>query len=436
MKKIKLGNVLDVKRGTSLSGKYYAEEGTLIRLTLGNFNYPNGGFKSNSSKSDIYYNGPVRKEFVLKKGDIITPLTEQVSGLLGETATIPEDNTYIQCGDIGLVIPDETKLAKRYAYYLISSPVVKRQLDAAAQQTKIRHTSPDAIKACEAWIPDELSKQEKIAKFLDDINEAISNNSSICSDLESMAKLFYDYWFVQFDFPDENGKPYKSSGGKMVWNEELKREIPEGWEVVSLQDCINSDKNGDWGNKTPKKCDDLKVKCFRGADFASITSNYQTTAPVRYISKKNSDKLLSEGDLVVEISGGSPTQATGRIGYINAKFLERCGGIMVCSNFCKAFTPKKKTQQYWLYQTWKMYYDAGLMFNFEGKTTGIKNLLFESFVKDIKMPLPPETLLLKYQMIVSVYYDKIQECFMESSSLAELRDFLLPMLMNGQVKVG
>ncbi len=103
--KIKLGELLEVKRGVSLAGEFYSETGEKIRLTLGNFDYPNGGFKNNISKTDIYFTGKVKPEFILKKGDIITPLTEQVSGLLGETARIPEDNLYIQSGDIGLVVP-------------------------------------------------------------------------------------------------------------------------------------------------------------------------------------------------------------------------------------------------------------------------------------------------------------------------------------------
>ena len=79
-----------------------------------------------------------------------------------------------------------------------------------------------------------IDKQHDIVSALKHIDEKILNNNTICSTLESMAKLLYDYWFVQFDFPNDNGKPYKSSGGKMVWNEELKREIPEGWEVKTI----------------------------------------------------------------------------------------------------------------------------------------------------------------------------------------------------------
>lgn len=189
MRKIKLGEVLDVKRGTSLSGKFYKAEGNYIRLTLGNFNYPSSGWKENKSKDNLYYDGPITSEYIMSKGDIITPLTEQVRGLLGNTATVPEDNLYIQSGDIGKVIPRSDVLSGRFAYYLLSSRIVKKQLDACAQQTKIRHTSPDKIKDCVAFIPDEISKQIKIASILDAINSKIKLNNRINDNLQQLLSL-------------------------------------------------------------------------------------------------------------------------------------------------------------------------------------------------------------------------------------------------------
>ena len=178
----------------------------------------------------------------------------------------------------------------------------------------------------------------------------------------------------------------------------------------------------------------LRSNVLGGADFSSITTNYMITAPTRYIKSNNSDRLLSDGDLVVEISGGSPTQSTGRIGYINQKFLERNGGKMDCSNFCKAFTPIKKYYQYWFYQTWTLLYDNDVMFNFEGKTTGIKNLLFDEFIDGIYIMLPrDDKLMITFQNTIAGFYDRIQDLFIENQQLADLRDFLLPLLMNGQV---
>ena len=233
--KYKLRDLVDVTRGMSLSGQFYAEEGEFIRLTLGNFNMNGGGFKENTSKTDLYFTGAVKDEFILKKGDIITPLTEQSLGLLGTTARIPESGKYIQSQDIALVHCKRNRIDPNFCYYLISSNLVRQQLSAAAQQTKIRHTSPDKIMDCTVWIPN-LENQIKIGRILTDIDHKITLNRAINDNLEKMAKQLYDYWFVQFDFPDENGRPYKSSGGEMVWNEKLKRKIPQGWKDCTLGD--------------------------------------------------------------------------------------------------------------------------------------------------------------------------------------------------------
>lgn len=192
---VQIGNYLDVKRGASLSREFYSERGKFIRLTLGNFDYPNKGFKENTSKKDIYFIGDIKQKFILKKGDIITPLTEQVSGLLGETAWIPEDNKYIQSGDVGLVIPNERVLDKKFCYYLLQSPIIKGQLGAGAQQTKIRHTSPDKIKDCVAIIPTK-ENQIKIGKILYDIDSQINRNETVVKRLQVLSQAIFNKFFA------------------------------------------------------------------------------------------------------------------------------------------------------------------------------------------------------------------------------------------------
>ena len=180
--KYKLGEILDVTRGASLSGEYYATEGEYIRLTCGNFDYQNNCFKENKSKDNLYYVGDFKSEFLMEEGDIITPLTEQAIGLLGSTAIIPESGKYIQSQDVAKIICKEDLLDKDFAFYLISSALVKQQLSAAAQQTKIRHTSPDKIKDCTVWIP-ELSEQKRIGKLLRSIDRKIELNRAINQNL-------------------------------------------------------------------------------------------------------------------------------------------------------------------------------------------------------------------------------------------------------------
>ena len=237
LKKCLLGELVAVTRGASLSGNYYSTKGEYIRLTCGNFDYRNNCFKENTSKDNLFYTGVFKAEFLLEKGDIITPLTEQAIGLLGTTARIPESGKYIQSQDIALIKCKADRIDPTFCYYLISSRLVRNQLSAAAQQTKIRHTSPDKIKACTVWIP-ELDDQKAIGRLLASLDEKIQLNKRINDNLEAMAKQLYDYWFVQFDFTNEDGKPYKSSGGAMVWNDVVKQFIPQSWKVYKVKDLL------------------------------------------------------------------------------------------------------------------------------------------------------------------------------------------------------
>lgn len=417
MNKVKLGEVLDVKRGASLSGDYYSESGEKIRLTLGNFDYPNGGFKENTSKSDIYFTGEVKPEFILKKGDIITPLTEQVAGLLGETARIPEDDLYIQSGDVGLVIPNESKLDNKYAYYLLASPLIKRQLGAAAQQTKIRHTSPDKIKDCEAWLPS-LEYQKKAGELLDDINFKIKCNNKINAELESMAKTIYDYWFLQFEFPNEDGKPYKSSGGKMEWNEELKREIPEGWEVTYLSELC------DFNNGINYDKDELGDKNYSIINVRNITSSTllldKSDFDIINLKSSQADKYLVEKDDILIARSGTPGAV--RLLESDIENIIYCGFIIRCK-------PLNPVQRYYLAYSLKLLEGSNAT-----KTGGsIMQNVSQDTLKQINICIPDDDVIEKYNNSISVILSKMQNVIEENRELTSLRDFLLPMLMNGQV---
>src|SRR5690606_33330259 len=228
------------------------------------------------------------------------------------------------------------------------------------------------IKSTEIDIPD-LPTQKSIAKVLSDLDAKIELNNRINRELEAMAKTLYDYWFVQFDFPNADGKPYKSSGGKMVYNAELKREIPEGWEVKTISKWIKKDKSGDWGKEEAEGNYQLEVSCIRGADLNGLNGNGELKAPTRFILEKNSNKLLENHDLIVEISGGSPTQSTGRLAFITEETLERFTTPIICSNFCKALTLKDETYLFNFVYQWNRLYNNGVLFGWEGKTSGIKN---------------------------------------------------------------
>ena len=246
--------------------------------------------------------------------------------------------------------------------------------------------------------------------------------------LESLAKQLYDYWFVQFDFPDENGRPYKSSGGKMVWNEDIQMSIPFGWNVCRLSDFIGKNNTGDWGTDEPSG-NSIEIGCIRGADILSLND-----LPKRYIKSNKVEKLLTEWDVVIEVSGGSPVQATGRSAYITPGVIKRNGGNISCSNFCHAFSFKDYRDSAYFFYVWNMFYDNGIMFNYEGKTSGIKNFMTDVFLAN-KWINAPKTLIVKFYNVIKEIYAKMDANISENNSLVKQRDNLLPLLMNGQVEV-
>lgn len=417
MKKIKLGDVLDVKRGASLSGQFYSNKGNYIRLTLGNFNYPNGGFKLNTAKDDLFFVGDVKPEFIMKKGDIITPLTEQVYGLLGETATIPEDDLFIQSGDIGLIIPNPDEVDNRFVYYLVSSAIVRKQLGAAAQQTKIRHTSPEKIKDCIAFLP-KMDQQKRISMLMDNINEKIALNNKIISELESMAKTLYDYWFLQFDFPDENGKPYKSSGGKMVYNEELKREIPEEWEVVEIDSLIDVKDGTHDSPKYVKKGKYLitsKHLLSTGLDY--VNANKISEDDFNSINKRSK---VDNGDILFSMIG-----ALGIVYRVNEEVID-----FAIKNVALYKASQLPFIQEYLEQT----LTSVLMDVYVTRCNAGSIQKFISLGQLRKMPIVYNKEILElYSKKVKTFFLEMDILKNENRDLASLRDFLLPMLMNGQV---
>ena len=397
--KHKLGELIEVTRGASLSGEYYAEEGKLVRLTLGNFDLNGGGFKLNTSKTDLYFTGTVKENFILSKGDIITPLTEQTIGLLGATARIPESDKYIQSQDVALVRCKEGLLYPNYCCYLISSKMVRNQLSAAAQQTKIRHTSPDKIKDCTVWIPS-YEEQVRIGDLLVEIDEKINLNKSINHNLEAMAKQLYNYWFVQFDFPDENGKPYKSSGGKMVWNEKLKREIPKGWEVTNIGSVL------DKVITTPRLSTDEYLPFGTYPIIDQTTDVYYAGFSERKEAVVNQYPAVVFGDHSCAVK------------YVNFPFVRGADGTQVI------LSKKTNIPIEYLYCVVKdVKIGKGYARHF-------------SFLKGQPIIVPSEKEAKEFEGTVQTLFEQITRNRKEILSLTKQRDELLPLLMNGQVKVG
>ena len=427
LSKHKLGELIEVTRGASLSGQFYAEEGEFVRLTLGNFNMNGGGFKENTSKTDLYYTGTVKDEFILNKDDIITPLTEQSLGLLGTTARIPESGKYIQSQDVALVKCKKGLLDPNFCYYLISSSVVRQQLSAGAQQTKIRHTSPDKIKDCTVWIP-ELEVQKRIGRILSDIDEKIALNRQINDNLEAMAKQLYDYWFVQFDFPNEEGKPYKSSGGAMVWNEKLKHQIPEGWEVKQLRDIIETNRGISYNTSS---ISGGGVPMINLASF-NVDGSYKDAGLKSYNGNYTQEKILKPFDLVLCNTQQTAIEFSKDI--IGKAFLipDIFDGDIVSSHHINTIKTEEVLKPYLAYLSNTYHFHKYATGCCSG--TNILGLDYNSF-SQYKLEIPPKYLLKEFHDFIIDIVKRKSLIIKENKLLTKQRNEFLPLLMNGQATV-
>ncbi len=368
-------------------------------------------------------------KFQLKKGQVALTKDSETRDDIGVPTYIADDFDDVILGyHCALITPNKDILDGRYLNALLHTDYAKKYFACNASGSGQRYAlSVEALNSFPVpMIP--LRNQERIGEIFSALDKKIELNRRINQNLEAMVKQLYDYWFVQFDFPNEEGKPYKSSGGEMVWNEKLKREIPKRWKDITLNAFIDKNKGGDWGYDTSKD-GTIKIGCVRGADIIKLND-----VPTRHITSKHSDRLLEDGDIVIEISGGSPVQATGRVALITKGVIERNGGALVCSNFCQSFSMKKRVLSEYFYYLWQSLYDNDNMFNFEGKTSGIKNFQTDVFLANHWFEAQ-EQLIEKFHAIVSQYHLMIDKNIIENNNLTKQRDELLPLLMNGQVLV-
>ena len=243
-------------------------------------------------------------------------------------------------------------------------------------------------------LPD-LATQEQCFNVLNLIDQKIQINNQINQELEDMAKTLYDYWFVQFDFPDQNGKPYKSSGGKMVYNPELKREIPEGWGVEKLSHFLTI-KNG----KDHKHLQDGKFAVYGSGGIMRMVTDY-----------------LYSGESIL-----FPRKGTlNNVMYVNEKF-------WTVDTMFYSEVNKNNSALYVFYSV------KDIDFNKLNTGTGVPSMT-SSILYDLNIIVPEENILEKFNTIVKQNYETIKLNSIQNQELTQLRDWLLPMLMNGQVKV-
>lgn len=376
---------------------------------------------------------PSRAKRKVKKNDILISTVRPNQKHYGILRKLRE-NLIVSTGFAVLSV-NKDKVDAEYLYRFLTQDSVTNYLQAIGETSTSTYPSikPSDIGNLDIKLPT-LQEQKAIAKVLSDLDEKIETNNKINRTLEEMAQAIFKQWFVDFEFPNEEGKPYKSSGGEMVESE--LGMIPKGWEAGNFREFTDTVLGGDWGKETEQGNYNKEVLCLRGADIPEIKCGKLGAPAKRFILERNyNNKKLNVGDLVVEISGGSPTQSTGRVTYVNEGILNRYDYDFVCTNFCRAITLKNKKYMEYFYFYWSYLYDLNVFFQYENGTTGIKNFDVNTFLDKHQIIIPPHYLLEKYHLIVSNKLNTIQHNGLENLKLGNIRDTLLPKLMSGEIRV-
>ncbi|WP_406546966.1 restriction endonuclease subunit S [Succinimonas sp.] len=413
MMKCKLGDLFEIQQGYAFKSEKYIDNSPYLLCTLGNIGEDNH-FKYVDDGKKSYYPDDFPHEYILEEGDLIIPLTEQVIGLLGNTAFVPHTEGYqfVLNQRVGRIYPYQGKADKYYLHYLLKSNLVKKQIEATASATKQRNTSPDKVYDVDVWVP-AYDEQIKIGKFMYLLEQKYNVNQNINDELFSIAKGIFDYWFLQYNFPDENGMPYKNNKGDMVYCKELDMDIPCDWKVGSLYkiaDFING----------------LACQKYRPAEgepflpVIKITEMHDgiTDATEHVSINIPEDKMIFDGDILFSWSAsletmfwyGGPAGLNQHIfkvvpltGYSFYTFMQLNAYI---SNFRRIAQSRKTTM---------------------GHITA-------EHLHHSKIAIPPIELIKKYDEKVAVIFQQIKKNNAENLYLMNLEDYLLPLIINGQVK--
>lgn len=339
-----------------------------------------------------------KKTYSIKEGDVfLTRTSEVVDELAMSCVAIKDYPEASYSGFLKRLRPTQTDVThpKFMAFYL-RSPLFRKTITNNAVMT-LRASLNEAIFSYLELLLPEFNEQEKIGDLLHLINEKIKLNNRINAELEAMAKTLYDYWFVQFDFPDANGQPYKTTGGKMVYNPTLKREIPEGWEAVSVGDIVDI--------KTGKE----------DANYATENGSYHFFTCGE--SALRCDDFVFDGKAILLAGNGSFS-----VKRYEGKFNAYQRTYVLIPSHEALFAP--------------LFFAVNdrVKVLTSGSRGSIVKFITKGDIEDIYLPLPKNRDL-GFLAVLNSFFSESSRLYEQNIELTALRDWLLPMLMNGQVTV-
>ncbi len=355
--------------------------------------------------------------FSVKKDDVfITRTSETVDALAMSCVAVKDYPKATFSGFVKRLRPKTTGIVySKYIAFFLRSKYFRKVLDCNTIMTLRASFNEDMFSFLYLYLPD-YEEQVRIGDLLYKMEMKIRTNNKINDNLEQQAKLIYDYWFTQFDFPDENGKPYCSSGGKMVWNEQLKRNIPENWKVAQLKDIFNV-------SGKPISRDDCQTDAYY-TPIDVIPKRTITFAGGLSAAEANSSLQVYEENNIL-------------LGAMRVYFHRVCISAQSGITRTTTLVLKPKVDEYLGYAYQVLNDDNAILYATQHSSgTQQPYIKWNDVLEDYRFAMPSNPkLLYEYSKISEPLITKAKNCARETEQLRKLRDWLLPMLMNGQATI-
>ncbi len=402
---IKLGDIITVKHGYAFKGSNFTSENThKVVLTPGNFKI-GGGFKSEKFK---FTTEECPSEYVLQGGDIVVSMTDlsKYGDTLGYSALIPKDSRYkyLHNQRIGLIKFKKEDVSRDFIYWVLRTRDFNRFLVGSATGSTVKHTSPSIIGEYHFMIPNNRSEQDSISKILSDLDAKIELNQKMNKTLESIAEAIFKHWFIDFEFPNEDRKPYKSSGGEMV-DSEL-GEIPKGWKIMNLDEiAYNLDSKRIPLSNREREARKGGFPYFGATGILDYVNDYLFDG-VHVLMGEDGSVLSEDGHPILQY-------VWGKFWVNNHAHVLR--GKIVSNELLYLFLRGTKVSHI--------------------VTGAVQQKINQKNMNKLKFLIPPNKTQSLIENFLAQIFEKIRLNFEQNKGLSQIRDFLLPKLMTGKIRV-
>ncbi|HHO9741070.1 restriction endonuclease subunit S [Escherichia coli] len=383
-----------------------------------------------------------------------------INGTIGNTALYNNENIIL--GKSACYINLKDNISKHFILYVLSGYLFQEYIQRCSTGSTIKNVSLKMMRDFRFLMPESKEEQEKVVRIIQKIDELKRLNNAQNQTLEQMSQTLFKSWFVDFDPVIDNAldagnpipealqtraelrqkvrnsadfKPLPAEIRSLFPSEFEETElglIPKGWKFSNVNSLLKNTIGGDWGCDSRDEKHTIQAVIVRGTDIPELISGRMSSAPCRWVEPKKLEKRkINNGDIIIEVSGGSPTQSTGRSIFMTEQIISRLGGIIEPASFCRKFEPLSIEIGLIISLHLNKIYNDGKMWEYQNQSTGIANFQTKYFLEAEHIVMPDVEIINTFYNIVMPWIDKSHNN--NQIVLSNLRDTLLPKLISGEL---